>query len=149
MTQWRHLSPKLSALWIFPLKWSKKLWCKSCSFSGTFSLILLISIWCKPTFEIKFDQFGQVTMLFWCRGGGHPPPPLHLARVPDLTLIRDKWEKFNCQNLINFLTKFFYENWLFWTSIFLHFCKYFQFQTTYLSLQYLIFCVWISEIYWI
>ena len=81
----------------------KNLWCKSCSFFGTFSLILLVSIWCKPSFEIRFDQFGQVTMLFWCRGGGHPS--LHLARVPDLTLIRDKWEKFNCQNLINFLTK--------------------------------------------
>ena len=51
----------------------KNLWCKSCSLFGIFSLIPLISIWCKPSFEIKFDQFGQVTMLFWCGGGSHPP----------------------------------------------------------------------------
>ena len=108
----------------------KNLWCKSCLFFGAFSLILLISIWCKPSFEIKFDQFGQVTMLFWCGGGSYPSP--RLTRVPDINLIRVKWKKFNCQNLTNFLTKLFYENWFFWTFIFLPFCKYFE-------LQYLLF----------
>ena len=57
----------------------KNLWCKSCLFFGAFSLILLISLWCKPSFEIKFGQLGQVTMLFWCGGGIHPSR--HLARV--------------------------------------------------------------------
>ena len=80
-------------------------WWKSCSFFGTSSLILLVSIWCKPPFEIKFDKFGQFTMLFSCGGGGHPTA--HLARVPDIIHIRVKWEKFNCQYLRNFLTKFF------------------------------------------
>ena len=101
----RHLSPKLSALWIFLWNYQKISWWKSCSFFGTSSLILLVSIWCKPPFEIKFDKFGQFTMLFSCGGGGHPFP--HLARVPDNNHIRVKWEKFNCQNLTNFLTKFF------------------------------------------
>ena len=80
---------------------------------------------------------------------GRQPPSLHLTRVPDVTLIRVKWEKFNCQNLTIFLTIFFYENWFFWTFIFSHFCKYFQYWTTYLSLQYLIFCVQMSGFYWI
>ena len=48
-----------------------------------------------------------------------------------------------------FFDEIYYENWFFRTCIFLHFCKHFQFQTTYLSLQYLIFCVQMSEIYWI
>ena len=51
----------------------KKLWCKSCLFFDAFSLILLISIWFKPSSEIKFDQIGRVTILFWCGGGSHPP----------------------------------------------------------------------------
>ena len=50
----------------------KILWCKSCSFFGIHFLNLLILIWLKPSFEIKFDQFGQVIMLFWCEGGSHP-----------------------------------------------------------------------------
>ena len=44
---------------------------------------------------------------------------------------------------------FFWQNWFFWIFIFLHFCKYFQFRTTYPSLQYLIFCIRMSVIYWI
>ena len=69
--------------------------------------------------------------------------------TPDITLIRVKWEKFNCQNLTNSFDKIFYENWIFWTFIFLQFCKYFQFRTAYMSLHYLFFCVQMSEIYWI
>ena len=80
---------------------------------------------------------------------GRQPPSLHLTRVPDVTLIRVKWEKFNCHNLTIFFYNFFYENWFFWTFTFLHFCKYFQFRTTYLSLQYLIFCIQMSGFYWI
>ena len=86
-------------------------WWKSCSIFGTFSLILLVSIWCQPSFKIKFDQFGQVTMLLWSGGDCHPSPDLE--RVPDVTHIRAKWEKFNCQNLTNSFDKIFYENWFF------------------------------------
>ena len=68
-----------------------------------FSLIRLISIWCKPSFEIKFDQLGKVTMLFWCVGGCYPSP--YLTKVPDVTLIRVKWEKFQLPKFDNFFLK--------------------------------------------
>ena len=86
-------------------------------------------------------------MLFWNGGGCYPSS--YLARVTEVILIRVERKKLNYQNLTIFFDKIFYENWLFWTFIFLHFCKYFQFRTPYLSLQYLIFCVRISGIYWI
>ena len=83
----------------------KNLWCKSCLFFGAFSLILLISIWCKPSFEIKFDQFGQVTMLFWCEGGSHPPCTWQGFQTSHLLGLNEKNSTAKIWQI--FLTKFF------------------------------------------
>ena len=58
-------------------------------------------------------------------------------------------EKNQIPKIWTFFWHIFYENWIFWISIFLHFFIYFCSQAQYLSLQYLIFCVWMLVFHWI
>ena len=106
---------------IFKLKSFSTEGCKSCLFFGAFSLILLISIWCKPSFEIQFDQSRQVTMLFWCGGGSHPPctwqgfQTSHLLGLNEKNSTAKIWQIF----WQNFLQKLVFLNFYFFTFLYI------------------------------
>ena len=58
-------------------------------------------------------------------------------------------EKNSSDKFWQFFLQIFYENWFFWILNFLRFCPLFCSQARYLSMQYLIFCIWMSAICWI
>ena len=111
--------PKIIRFVNFSLKWSKKFMMQVMFIFWRFSLILLISTWCKPSFEIKFDQFGQVTMLFWCGGGSHPPCTWQGFQTSHLLGLNEKNSTAKIEIFFwqNFLRKLVFMNFYFFTFL--------------------------------
>ena len=140
MTYWRLLNPKQYVLWFLNMKFSIIVMMASMTLMSYLTLFL----WGEGVEKAPLFMMQTINSVNWDIYGF-----LHDYRMLSVTLNEKYQIPKNCQIFWQIFWQFFYKNWIFWMSIFLHFCIYHCSLARYQSLQYLIFCVWMSVFHWI